>query len=84
MSRHSQGSTNHDLRRTFSQLSAMGNIIPLEVREALLAHTKKGIVGTYDQYQYVDEKRTALSLRASGLSRDPCQPDWKPGNFQLK
>ena len=57
--------TNHDLRRTFrTQLSAMGNVLTHEVKEALLAHTKKGIHGTYDKYQYLDEKRVALPLWA--------------------
>ena len=42
----------------------MGNILTHEVKEALLAHTKKGIHGTYDKYQYLDEKRAALSLWA--------------------
>ena len=43
--------TNHDLRRTFrTQLSAMGNVLTHEVKEALLAHTKKGIHGTYDNW----------------------------------
>jgi len=60
--------TNHDIRRTFrTELSAMGNAIAHEVREALLAHTKKGIVGTYDQYQYLDEKRAALLLWGNRL-----------------
>jgi integrase len=60
--------TNHDLRRTFrTQLSAMGNILTHEVKEALLAHTKKGIHGTYDKYQYLDEKRAALPLWAQRL-----------------
>jgi integrase len=60
--------TNHDIRRTFrTELSAMGNSIAHEVREALLAHAKKGIVATYDQYQYLEEKRAALPLWADRL-----------------
>jgi integrase len=60
--------TNHDLRRTFrTQLSAMGNVLSHEVKEALLAHTKKGIHGTYDKYQYFPEKRDALTLWAGRL-----------------
>ena len=45
----------------------MGNILTYEVKEALLAHTKKGIHGTYDKYQYLDEKRAALPLWAQRL-----------------
>jgi integrase len=59
---------NHDVRRTFrTEMSSMGNSIPQEVREALLAHTKQGIVGVYDQYQYRDEKHVALSLWATRI-----------------
>ena len=50
---------NHDLRRTVrTNLSALK--VPEEVREAVLAHTRPGIKGVYDHYQYVDEKRDAL------------------------
>jgi hypothetical protein len=52
----------------------MGSAIDHEVKEALLAHTKKGIVGTYDQYQYLDEKRAALSLWESRLQTILAQP----------
>jgi hypothetical protein len=45
----------------------MGNVLTHEVKEALLAHTKKGIHGTYDKYQYLDEKRVALPLWAQRL-----------------
>lgn len=52
----------------------MGNAIAHEVREALLAHAKKGIIGTYDQYEYMDEKRTALLLWADRLRDILAQP----------
>jgi integrase len=49
----------HDLRRTartnFSKLS-----IAEEVREALLAHVKKGIKKNYNLHDYAQEKRDAL------------------------
>jgi integrase len=67
--------TNHDIRRTFrTELSAMGSAIDHEVKEALLAHIKQGIVGTYDQYQYLTEKRDALCLWESRLKTILAQP----------
>jgi hypothetical protein len=50
---------NHDIRRTcrstLSRLKAAQ-----EVAEAVLAHARPGIVGTYDRWQYLEEKRAAL------------------------
>jgi integrase len=52
---------NHDIRRSVrTGLSALK--IGEEVREAVLAHVRPGIKGVYDKYQYVDEKREALTL----------------------
>jgi integrase len=52
---------NHDIRRTVrTHLSALK--IGEEVREAVLAHVRPGIKGTYDLYEYLDEKREALTL----------------------
>jgi integrase len=52
---------NHDLRRSVrTGLSALR--IGEEVREAVLAHVRPGIKGVYDKYQYLDEKREALTL----------------------
>jgi integrase len=64
--------TNRDIRRTVrSNLSALkdanGAKVPLEVKEAILAHRKGGIVGTYDVYEFSDEKREALELWAARL-----------------
>jgi len=57
---------NHDLRRTVrTHLSALR--IPEEVREAVLAHARPGIKGTYDFYEYHDEKREALDAWAVRL-----------------
>jgi integrase len=57
---------NHDIRRTVrTHLSALR--IGEEVREALLAHARSGIKGVYDQYQYLDEKREALTLWGARL-----------------
>ena len=52
---------NHDIRRTVrTHLSALR--ISEEVREAVLAHVRPGIKGTYDKHQYLEEKREALTL----------------------
>lgn len=51
---------NHDLRRNVrSGMSSLKGIRE-EVREAVLAHARPGISGTYDVYDYFDEKRDAL------------------------
>jgi integrase len=52
---------NHDIRRTVrTRLSALK--ISEEVREACLAHVRQGIQRVYDQHQYIEEKREALTL----------------------
>jgi integrase len=52
---------NHDIRRTVrTHLSALR--IGEEVREAVLAHVRPGIKGTYDKHEYLDQKREALTL----------------------
>jgi integrase len=57
---------NHDIRRTVrSGLSRLK--ISEEAREAVLAHARPGIKGTYDKYDYLDEKREALELWAGRL-----------------
>ena len=64
--------TNHDIRRSVrSQLSRLK--ITEEAREAVLAHARPGIKGTYDLYDYLDEKREALELWAARL-RDIVTP----------
>ena len=46
----------HDVRRTVrSQLSRLK--VAEEVREAILAHVRPGIVGVYDHDDYLDEKQ---------------------------
>jgi hypothetical protein len=50
---------NHDLRRNVrSGLSELR--VDSDVAEAILAHVKPGIVGVYDVYEYLKEKREAL------------------------
>lgn len=68
--------TNHDIRRTVrSGLSRLK--ITEEAREAVLAHVRPGIKGTYDLYDYFDEKREALELWAARV-REICTP--RPDN----
>jgi integrase len=58
--------TPHDLRRTVrTGLAKLG--CPTEVAEAVLGHSKKGIVGTYDLYSYATECRTWLQKWADHL-----------------
>jgi integrase len=57
---------NHDIRRTVrSHLSRLK--VTEEAREAVLAHARPGIKGTYDLYDYLDEKREALEFWAARL-----------------
>jgi integrase len=68
---------NHDIRRTVrSQLSRLK--ITEEAREAVLAHARPGIKGTYDHHDYLEEKREALELWAARL-RDIVMP--RPNNL---
>lgn len=67
---------NHDIRRTVrSHLSRLK--ITEEAREAILAHARPGIKGTYDHYDYLDEKREALQLWSARLREIVTS---KPGN----
>jgi integrase len=62
---------NHDVRRSVrSSLSRLG--VRHEVAEAVLAHARGGMVGTYDRWAYLPEKRDALerwSKFLAGLTR---------------
>jgi integrase len=50
---------NHDLRRTVrSRLSELR--VNSDVAEAVLAHVRPGIIGTYDKYGFFEEKKNAL------------------------
>jgi integrase len=64
---------NHDLRRNVrSGLSSLPGVRE-EVREAVLAHARPGISGTYDVHDYLDEKREAL-LQWGALLRTIVEP----------
>ena len=57
---------NHDIRRSVrSNLSRLR--VAEEAREAVLAHVRPGIKGTYDVHDYLDEKREAITLWAARL-----------------
>ena len=59
MADHCPRFTPHDLRSTArSHLSAMG--VPVVVAERALNHTIGGIIGIYDQHDFLDERREAL------------------------
>jgi len=51
--------TPHDLRRTARTLMAKLGVLE-EHAEAVLNHTKRGMVKVYNKYEYQEEKRTAL------------------------
>lgn len=57
---------NHDIRRTV-RANLSGLRVQAEVAEAILAHVRPGIVGVYDQHDYLDEKRDALERWAARL-----------------
>jgi integrase len=59
--------TNHDIRRTARSCWSRLRIGDEETREALLAHIRPGIVGTYDLYDRLDEKARALEAWAVAL-----------------
>ncbi len=49
----------HDLRRTARSLMSRAGVRP-EIAERVLGHVIKGVEGTYDRHEYVDEKKGAL------------------------
>jgi integrase len=74
--------TNHDIRRSVrSQLSRLK--ITEEAREAVLAHVRPGIKGTYDLHDYLDEKREALELWGKRL-RGIVEPSTKDNVVALR
>ncbi len=62
------GFTNHDLRRTARTLMSRLRI-EQHIRERVLNHAQGGIVGVYDQYDYLEEKGEALLLLGNEIAR---------------
>lgn len=59
--------TVHDLRRTCRSLLAAEGVAP-HVAERCLNHKLKGIEGVYNQHDYLEERREALTLIAERIS----------------
>lgn len=59
--------TLHDLRRTCRTGLARLKVLP-HVAERVLNHAQQRIPGTYDRYEYLDEKREALDKWAAHLA----------------
>jgi integrase len=55
--------TLHDLRRTARSLMSRASV-PTDHAERVLGHVIGGVRGTYDRYEYLDEKRDALETLA--------------------
>lgn len=65
----------HDLRSTArSYLSELG--VDLIVAERCLNHSLGGLVGVYDQHDYLSERRQALELWAEFIDRTERGEDW--------
>ena len=60
--------TAHDLRRTARTLMSRLNI-KQHIRERVLNHTQGGVVGVYDQHDYLHEKADALNKLGQEIDR---------------
>jgi integrase len=60
--------TIHDLRRTGRSLMSRAGVSP-DIAERCLAHKIGGVRGVYDRYEYLDEKRDALTKLAAAIDR---------------
>jgi integrase len=58
----------HDLRRTGRSLMSRAGVSP-DIAERVLGHVIPGVRGTYDCYEYLDEKRDALEKLAALIER---------------
>ena len=71
--------TVHDLRRTArSHLSALG-VLP-HIAERCLNHSLGGLVGVYDQHDYMTERRAALKTWASFVLACEAAKPWHQNN----
>ena len=55
------------LVRTFLRTGLSRLQCPSEVAEAILGHTKKGLIGTYDLHRYTEQSREWLQRWADHL-----------------
>lgn len=62
------GWVTHDLRRTARTIMSRLKI-KQHVRERVLNHKQKGVVGVYDQFDYLQEKRNALEKLSREIYR---------------
>jgi integrase len=58
----------HDLRRTARSLMSRAGV-PTDYAERVLGHVIGGVRGTYDRYEYLEEKRDALAKLARLVDR---------------
>jgi integrase len=58
----------HDLRRTGRSLMSRAGVLP-DIAERVLGHVIPGVRGTFDCYEYFDEKRDALEKLAALIER---------------
>ena len=69
--------TPHDLRSTArSHLAALGVSVP--VAERCLNHSLGGLIGIYDQHDYMSERRAALELWADFILACEAGREWMP------
>lgn len=74
-----EGWVNHDIRRTVRTGLARLRV-DSDVAEAVLAHAKPGIGKTYNVYDYLDEKREALTHWGKRLHEITSPPEPQPDN----
>jgi integrase len=60
--------TLHDIRRTAKTLMQRAGVRP-DISERVLKHVIPGVEGTYDRYDYLEEKRDALNRLAALIKR---------------
>ncbi len=63
----------HDIRRTSRTLMVRAGVRP-DIAERVLGHAIPGVAGVYDQYDYVPEKREALTKLAQLLGEITTPP----------
>jgi integrase len=58
----------HDLRRTARSFMGRAKVLS-EIAERCMAHVPRGVEGTYNRYEYLDEKRDAFEKLATLIER---------------